>query len=250
MTEGNAGQRKVVRASGIKRRKQILEATLRVILNDGIRGVRHRAVAEEAKVPLASTTYYFKDIEELLSETFLFWNDGANIYKDRFREKILQYFHDGFDRKLLQEEGELNRWVTIFSDLSISYITDQINNHREDRLIELAFHHEASRSETLRSVVHGSLSGQLESLEMFYQYVGSNDPVADAQITMSVLLRLEQEAVLAGSTVDYEKIALTLRRHVNIMLRAVCGDNVVAQEMSSAFEKEFGDKLSEPLDIL
>jgi DNA-binding transcriptional regulator YbjK len=32
--------------------------------------VRHRAVAAEAGVPLSATTYYFKDIDDLLTDTF------------------------------------------------------------------------------------------------------------------------------------------------------------------------------------
>ncbi|WP_414819992.1 TetR/AcrR family transcriptional regulator, partial [Shewanella colwelliana] len=46
------------RVDGEARRIAILEATLRLIVKEGIRGVRHRAVASEADVPLASTTYY------------------------------------------------------------------------------------------------------------------------------------------------------------------------------------------------
>ncbi|WP_101757734.1 TetR/AcrR family transcriptional regulator [Oceanicoccus sp. KOV_DT_Chl] len=224
MTMENSGLRKVVRASGIKRRKQILEATLRVILRDGIRGVRHRAIAEEAKVPLASTTYYFKDIEELLSETFLFWNHSANIYRDRFRNKILEHLGTDFDQQQLQVTSLRDNIANTFSELAITYVSHQITQHREDRLIELAFHHEAARSEKLRRVVHGSLAGQFDSLKMFYQLIGSDKAEADAQITISVLLRLEQEAVLAGSEINQEKIEDTVRRHINVMLLAASGD--------------------------
>ncbi len=43
-------------ARGDERRLHILRATWQVIIDDGIRGVRHRAVAEAAGVPLASTS--------------------------------------------------------------------------------------------------------------------------------------------------------------------------------------------------
>ncbi|MDX5297823.1 MAG: TetR family transcriptional regulator, partial [Gammaproteobacteria bacterium] len=54
--------RKAARAKSEHRRRQILEAALRIAAVDGIRGIKHRSVAKEAGVPLASTTYYFKDI--------------------------------------------------------------------------------------------------------------------------------------------------------------------------------------------
>src|SRR4051812_14996883 len=50
------------------RRREILEATLRVIGEGGVNSVTHRAVAEEADVALASTTYYFDSKGALVEE--------------------------------------------------------------------------------------------------------------------------------------------------------------------------------------
>jgi TetR/AcrR family transcriptional regulator, regulator of biofilm formation and stress response len=51
---------------GERRRRAILEAALRLISERGVGAVTHRAVAEEADVPLASTTYYFDSLDDLL----------------------------------------------------------------------------------------------------------------------------------------------------------------------------------------
>src|SRR3954452_11766672 len=50
------------------RRREILEATLRVIGESGVNSVTHRAVAQEADVALASTTYYFDSKSALVEE--------------------------------------------------------------------------------------------------------------------------------------------------------------------------------------
>jgi TetR/AcrR family transcriptional regulator, regulator of biofilm formation and stress response len=50
------------------RRREILEATLRVIGEGGVKSVTHRAVAQEADVALASTTYYFDSKAVLVEE--------------------------------------------------------------------------------------------------------------------------------------------------------------------------------------
>ena len=50
------------------RRAVILEATLRVIARRGADGATHRAVAAEAGVPLASTTYHFASKDALVHE--------------------------------------------------------------------------------------------------------------------------------------------------------------------------------------
>ncbi|MBE2320789.1 TetR family transcriptional regulator [Solirubrobacter sp. CPCC 204708] len=53
------------RARGEARRHQLIEATLAVIERDGLAGLTHRAVAEQAGVPLASASYHFRGIDEL-----------------------------------------------------------------------------------------------------------------------------------------------------------------------------------------
>ena len=56
--------------AGNRRASKILDATLRVIAREGVRGTTHRSIAGEAGVQLSLTTYYFKDLNELLSLAF------------------------------------------------------------------------------------------------------------------------------------------------------------------------------------
>jgi TetR/AcrR family transcriptional regulator, regulator of biofilm formation and stress response len=53
---------------GELRRAELLEAAIRLIGADGIDAVTHRAVAAEAGVPAASTSYYFRSKDELIHE--------------------------------------------------------------------------------------------------------------------------------------------------------------------------------------
>jgi DNA-binding transcriptional regulator YbjK len=48
------------------RRERIAAAAMRVVAGSGLAGLTHRAVADEAGVPLGSTTYYFADRTALL----------------------------------------------------------------------------------------------------------------------------------------------------------------------------------------
>ncbi|GAA3108232.1 hypothetical protein GCM10020254_62710 [Streptomyces goshikiensis] len=49
-----------------ERRQRIIDAAIRVVGAKGIAGLSHRSVAAEADVPLGSTTYHFKTLDELL----------------------------------------------------------------------------------------------------------------------------------------------------------------------------------------
>jgi TetR/AcrR family transcriptional regulator, regulator of biofilm formation and stress response len=51
-----------------ERREAILGATVRLLAERGLAAVTHRAVAAEADVPLAATTYYFSSKEEMVAE--------------------------------------------------------------------------------------------------------------------------------------------------------------------------------------
>src|SRR5437763_8202058 len=52
---------------GERRRQALVEAAARLLAEGGFDAVRHRAVAERAGLPLASTTYYFSSLDDLVA---------------------------------------------------------------------------------------------------------------------------------------------------------------------------------------
>ncbi|MEG3631239.1 TetR/AcrR family transcriptional regulator [Streptomyces poriticola] len=58
------------------RRRRIIEAAIRVVGTKGIAGLSHRTVAAEADVPLGSTTYHFRTLDELLVAALRQANEG------------------------------------------------------------------------------------------------------------------------------------------------------------------------------
>ena len=54
-------------AKGERRRQELVTAAAELLRSGGFDAVRHRAVAERAGLPLASTTYYFGSLEELVT---------------------------------------------------------------------------------------------------------------------------------------------------------------------------------------
>lgn len=53
-------------AKGERRRAVLASAAAELLLEGGFDAVRHRAVAERAELPLASTTYYFDSLDDLV----------------------------------------------------------------------------------------------------------------------------------------------------------------------------------------
>ncbi|MGW0517875.1 TetR/AcrR family transcriptional regulator [Crossiella sp. NPDC003009] len=52
---------------GERRRHALIEAAAALLAEGGFDAIRHRAVAERAELPLASTTYYFSSLDELVA---------------------------------------------------------------------------------------------------------------------------------------------------------------------------------------
>lgn len=62
-----ASSRPASTPKGERRRRTLIEAAAALLTEGGFDAVRHRAVAERAGLPLASTTYYFDSLDDLIA---------------------------------------------------------------------------------------------------------------------------------------------------------------------------------------
>ncbi|MFT5482296.1 MAG: DNA-binding transcriptional regulator YbjK [Halieaceae bacterium] len=195
---------------GAARRETILEAVLRVISRDGIRAVKHRAVALEAEVPLAATTYYFSSLQDLLSEGFIHWNLRIKSEVDRFSEAA-QAVVGSVDSETLQSDPQRKKVAEAVCELTINYLIRQAGQGRDDRNIESAFRHEALRDNRLRDLVVQQDQLMLAAIVNFNRKLRTVDPSADAEISLAIFLHLEQQALMSG--LDSAHIRRVVTRH-------------------------------------
>ncbi|GII96215.1 TetR/AcrR family transcriptional regulator [Sinosporangium siamense] len=78
------------KARGLRRRAEIIEATLAVVQRDGAAGVTHRTVAKQAGIPTSLSTYYFATLDDLLVAAL---SSVADTYTARIRD-IIDHHHD------------------------------------------------------------------------------------------------------------------------------------------------------------
>jgi len=200
-------------ARGEETRTKINRATLQIIKRDGMRGVRHRAVAKEAGVPLGATTYHFKNIEDLIVSAFILWRtDGAS--RDNPIVSGIKDFIEKNARMMLESEDGRILLAREVYQFMLDYEIDQIENRRDDRIIELAFYHESLLTDKLRREVLVYWETQLEGLIGPFAALQSPSPIADARITQSIFHQLEREAIMNGEHYDRDVLKVTLHRHV------------------------------------
>lgn len=103
MSATNPRQGRGLVAKGPQRRQAIARAAARILRLAGIEGVTHRAVADEAGVPLGSTTYYFSSRDELLEaatecvvEESVNWFEGwaSEVEPDSFDDELPRMMYD------------------------------------------------------------------------------------------------------------------------------------------------------------
>ncbi len=210
--------RKTSRAGSELRRKAILEAALRVGIREGVRGIRHRAVAKEADVPLSATTYYFKDINDLITDTFTLFVEHAIDDLSKFWVDSSNQFETHYN--LLDGSEDTRRiFAANMTDIAVEYINNQLLMHRDRVLAEQALQQEALRSDRLRDIVITYRQGLASDLERFYERMGSVEPELDASLTSSVILDIEYQCLLFGED-QWDKVPVRalLHRHIQLTL--------------------------------
>ncbi len=215
--------RKTSRTNSEQRRRAILEAALRIVIRDGVRGVRHRAVAKEANVPLSATTYYFKDITDLITDTFtLFVEMGTSTFKAYWEES------DGLLKLAMQEyepadAGSKQIFSGRIAELAITYVLEQLKEHRGYLIAERAFQQECLRNENLRPIAFSHQQFFLKSLESFFEKIGSHHADIDAQLFGSVILQVEYQGLVSGYEGDnLLRLKAILKRQIELMLGVNC----------------------------
>ena len=151
------------------RREQILEAALRVIGRSGRSAVTHRAVAEEAGVPLGSTTYYFDSRDDLLRQAL---EHVAASEVERYAKR-----------------GEELRSVKSAHELADS-LTDDLVSRAQDRVAYIAEYElwlEAGQRPELREAAQSWCDAEQRSVAGAMESLGSSDPATDASLVVAAI---------------------------------------------------------------
>jgi len=159
------------------RREALVDAALRVLAREGPRGVSHRAVAAEAALPLAATTYYFTSKEELLAEAL---RRVAGDETDRLQALTEQLTH----ADLRSSGGALGARALIAEYGSM--------------LLKFEIYLEAARRPELQASCAAWIDGFRAVAEAILRAAGAGEPERGARILVATIdgLMVQQ---LAGS---------------------------------------------------
>jgi DNA-binding transcriptional regulator YbjK len=172
------------RARGELRRRAILEAALRLLGREGGGSVTHRAVAKEAGVPLAATTYYFDSKDSLLREAFALCM--TEDVADLAREPFLPPGHP----------------VTIdaVAERITRLMATRLADERHTQLIQYELGLEAARRPELQPMARAWTAAYAGVAAPALAALGSTQPETDGWILVTSLEGIELEALASGET--------------------------------------------------
>jgi DNA-binding transcriptional regulator YbjK len=186
---------------GEKRRKEIIEAALRLIGREGRGGLTHRAVAKEAGVPLGATTYYFDSREDLLAQTLEYVADNEIARFKTEREQLAKVKTPAALAKFLIERRDLT-------------------THRDTLIAEYELWLEAGRDPELRKAAWRWCDAEQRLFARVLERLGSKQPGRDSSILVAVLDGYG-ERVLARS--DPAAAARKLRPELTRLIERLVG---------------------------
>jgi len=210
--------RKASRQGSEQRRQAILDAAMRIIVREGVRAVRHRAVATEAGVPLSATTYYFKDINDLITDTFAQFVERSSTYMADFwgrtqgRLQAMVGRLDGSVEARRELADEIAR-------LAIEYVRHQVLARRDHLMAEHAFQQEALLNPRLHDLVRAHRRILLQGVTHFFEVLGSQQPEQDAKLLTGIIVQMEYQGLLDGvDQLNHEEMLVLLKRYLYLVL--------------------------------
>lgn len=204
--------RKASRSRSEQRRRNILEAALRIVVAEGVRGVRHRAVAKEADVPLSATTYYFNDIHDLIADTFtLFAESAMTLVVDPIYAQAGQFLEENREQFLTHPESRA-QLVDNLATFLTAFIQNEVTEKRDHLLAEQAFMHECLRDPHLREIASSYFVHLVNQLRHMCASIGLTEPDLAGDLLMGAVFRIEFEALISPQgEYDFERARKTIR---------------------------------------
>ncbi|MEU6990925.1 TetR family transcriptional regulator [Streptomyces sp. NPDC046465] len=166
---------------------EIAAATERVIAERGIEGLTHRAVAQEARVPLGATTYHFATKDDLITTAL-----------ERCVDRFAAYLEDWVAQRPDLTHEQL---TVLLTDVLMSCFGPQ----RDQQVVEFELYLAALRRPALRPVADRYIEHTVQALAHY------TDPVT-ATTAAAAMNGLTLRGLAGTSTPRRADVEATLRR--------------------------------------
>jgi DNA-binding transcriptional regulator YbjK len=194
------------RSKGERTREKILLAAINILSTHGIKGTTHRAVANYAQIQLSLTTYYFKDIGELILAAFQLNSENLRAKNDIILEEVFTTL-DSIDKTSLRKVSVKIELCEKLSDLTANYLFSNIQKESTSFIVERLMLNTVQVTDELKKLALEHEISQLKPFTKFAKYFNKKDPEIDAQIMRTTFLQLKcNQLPLEGNDIALKPI--------------------------------------------
>jgi AcrR family transcriptional regulator len=202
------------RSKGEKTREKILIAAIEVLALNGIKGTTHRAIASHAELQLSLTTYYFKDIQELIHQAFKLNSEHILARENTTLDAAFTLISQ-LDKKELRKTAVKEKLSQQLSDMIAAFLVDNIKHQAISLAVEQLMLTEILVTPELRLLVQEHELTQLVPFEKLCLPFNKITPELDAKIMHTVFSQLQYRQLPNQINVDSELISQTVHKVIS-----------------------------------
>lgn len=199
------------RSKGERTREKILIAAIEVLALNGIKGTTHRAIASHAELQLSLTTYYFKDIQELIHQAFKLNSKHITSRVDTTLAAVFTLITK-IAKKELRKTAVKEILCQQLTEMTAQHLIDNIKHQAISLAVEQLMLTEVQVTPALRLLAQEHELAQLVPYEQLCQFFNKVSPKLDAKIMYTIFSQLQYGQLAKQVNIDNTLIEQTTRR--------------------------------------
>ncbi|MEI6893096.1 MAG: hypothetical protein V5789_00355 [Colwellia sp.] len=199
------------RSKGEITRNKILLSAIEILALSGIKGTTHRAIANNAQLQLSLTTYYFKDIQELIHQAFKLNSERVLTHTDLILESCFSAITK-IAKKELKKTSTKKLLCQQLSKMTSAYLIDTIKNQAIPLAVEQLMLTEVQVTPQLNLLVQEHQLARLGPYEQLCRFFNNVNPELDAKILYTVFSQLQYSQLSNQVNIDIKLIEQTIHR--------------------------------------
>jgi len=186
------------RSKGEKTRLLILQSATEVLAKNGIKGTTHRAIAKHADIQLSLTTYYFKDIQELVHQAFTLCSSQVTAKTSLAWQPAIDLL-TSVNKTNLRKISDKENFRDKLSDMITQQLVISISDSPVELTVQQLLFTEVQVSPQLHALAEMHRTTLLAPYIRLCEFLNSSAPQIDADIMLTVFTQLEYRYVAMPS---------------------------------------------------
>ena len=200
---------------GEQTKNKILTSAIAVLASNGIKGTTHRAVAQHGNIQLSLTTYYFKDIQELIHQAFHLNSEQTRSNIDETWQNAFTVI-ESFNKTSLRKVATKIELCEKLTQISVQHLYIQICQQPAALAVEQLLFTEIQITPALRKLAQKHKTTITAPLIRIARYFNKNEPEVYAEIMLIVFTQLKYRFLsVKPEDIDLEQMTKIVKNLVS-----------------------------------